>query len=444
MSRGRRYLEGLYTPLTDEVSSHELEVSGRIPAGLDGHYVRTGANPPADTDPDRHHLLASMAMVHGIQLGGGRALGYRNRWIRPPPIPAHLAPDLLVPAGDGCAGLFTHAGQLFATAEMGLPCRLSPQLDTLGLADFGGPLPSGAAPHPRHDPRSGDLHLLAYHFEAPYLRHHRVNPRGQLLESRQLSLPHPGMVHDFALTPEHLLIFDLPVRFDEDALLDGQPLPYRWQERAEARIGLLPRQGPSTAIRWFAMDPCWISHVVGAVEEGERVVVDVIRQPSRFRNDLRGSDDGPGQLLRCTLDPRFDFALVEVLDHDAQDLPTTDPRQSGPRRWLWTTAQEPDGEAHLPAGRQVYRHDLGLGERATVALPEGYLAGPMTFVAAHPSAPEGKGWLLGYLSHEGDECGEMIILDATAPEAAPVARITLPRRMPLGSHGCWWPVDQVR
>lgn len=444
MKGSRRYLDGLYKPLTTELTAHDLTVTGRVPAGLDGRYIRTGANPMTAVDPERHHLLASVGMVHGTELGGGRALSHRNRWIRPPSIPAHLARHLLVPAGDGCSGLFTHAGSLFATAEMGAPCQLSPQLETLGLADFGAPLPTGSAPHPQHDPRSGELHMLAYHFEAPYLRHHRIDARGQLVESRELSLPHPGMIHDFALTTRHLLLFDLPVHFSEDALLEGQPLPYRWQERAEARVGLLPRQGSSTATRWFTLDPCWVSHVAGAREDGERVIVDLISQPSRFRHDLRGDDDGPGQLLRCTLDPRFDFALVEVLDHAPQDLPTFDPRLLGERRWLWTTAQEPDAAGHLPAGRQLYRHDLLRGERETIPLPAGYCGGPMTFVPAHRSAPEGKGWLLGYLSHEGEGCGEMIILDAMAPQADPVARIRLPQRMPLGSHGCWLAAHQPR
>lgn len=64
--------------------------------------------------------------------------------------------------------------------------------------------------------------------------------------------------------------------------------------------------------------------------------------------------------------------------------------------------------------------------------------------AGSPQCAEGKGWLLGYLSHMDADCGELIILDATRPQADPLARIRLPQRMPLGSHGCWLARDQLR
>ncbi|TVS16810.1 MAG: hypothetical protein EA417_09175 [Gammaproteobacteria bacterium] len=439
MAPSGRNLRDNFAPVTEERSDFDLRFCGRLPVGLKGQYVRTGANPKGDVDPARDLGLASPGMVHGTLLGGGRALGYRNRWIRPPSIPRDLERELLLPAGNGAAALFHHAGQLHATAELGLPCRLSSNLDTLGLCDFGGPLPAGAAPHVRTDPRSGELHILAYHFEAPYLRHHRIDRRGHLLESRDLEWPRASMVHDFALTESHLVVFDLPVLFSEDALLDGQPLPYRWHPDAGARIGLLSRRGPVEA-QWFDLDPCWVTHLAGARRDETRIVVDMITAPTRFQQDCRGEDEGARQLVRCTLDPRRGVALPEVLDADAQDNPARDTRVAyADSRWLWTTALVTDADGQLPAGRCVYRHDLKTGERIEITFPDACLGSEMTFVPADPRAAEGKGWLLGYLWSPDDDCSEMLVLDAQAPEAPPLARVQLPQRIPFGSHGCWVP-----
>lgn len=436
-----RYLQGHFAPLPEERSDFELPVEGRLPAALGGQYVRTGCNPRPDADPGRVHQLAGAGMVHGVELAGGRAIGYRNRWIDPPTLDAAASRELLVPPGDGAAGLFHHAGNLYATAELGLPCRLSRNLETLGIAEFGAQLPAGAAPHARFDPGNGELHLLAHHFESPHLRHHRIDHRGQLVESRILPFDRPAMVHDFALTDAHLVVFDLPVLFSEDALLDGQPLPYRWQADAPARVGLVPRHGDAGDTQWFVMDACWIAHVAGARLDGGATLVDVIRRPARFRHDLRGDDEGPGELTRLTLDPRRGVAMMEILDNAPQDLPARDPRQAyGDSRWLWTTAQDDDGQGGiLPAGSCLYRHDLQSGDRQVLSLPENRLAGECTFVPAHPRAPHGKGWLLTCAAGGEHEPGELLVLDASDPECPPTARVRLPQRIPFGSHGCWVP-----
>lgn len=431
---------GNFAPVTDECSALDLEVTGRIPAGLDGQYVRTGSNALAGTDPRQPNRPADAGMVHGTRLGSGRALGYRNRWIRPPSIPQPIERDVLVPAGDGSAALFLHAGSLYATAELGLPCLLSNRLETLGLCDFGAPLPAGAAPHARHDPRSGELHVLSYHFEPPYVRHHRIDSRGQLLESRQLPWQRPSMVHDFGLLDSHLVVFDLPVLFSEDALLDGQPLPYRWFPTAGARIGLVPRNGPADDAEWFELDPCWVTHLAGVRREGNRIVIDAIVASARIEPGRAGETEGACRLGRFTLDRSRNAALLETLDNDPQEQPMRDDRLPyGDGRWLWTTAQDQDADGFLPAGCCLYRHDLVTGERAEVWMPERGLCGEVTFVPADERAPEGKGWLVGYVWQPEDDRSELLVLDAMQPEAAPLARVSLPQRVPFGTHGCWLP-----
>ncbi len=438
MPSGRRYLEGNFAPVTTELAAFDLPTLGKLPQSLGGRYCRTGPNPRPGADPDHYHWSAGAGMVHAVELARGRAVSYRNRWIEPQAMPRGHDSELMVPPGTGNAALLQHAGRLYATSEMALPLELSGSLDTLAASNFGGSMPAGTVSHAHQDRLTGDLHMLAYHFEAPYLCHHRIDPRGRLVETRALPMHRPAMVHDFALTAEFLVVFDLPVLFSEDALLDGQPVPYRWQPEAPARVGLVPRHADPEATEWFDLPPCWITHVIGARQVADQVEVDAVRQPARYHRDLRGEDEGPGQLLRCTLQRRRGVALVEILDAAAQDLPVQDPRLSaGEGRWLWTTAMAatPDG-CHLPAGRCLYRHDLRAGTRDVIDLGE-RMAGEFSFVPAHSRADEGQGWLVGYAWDPQRDMSELLVLLADEPSAEPLASVSLPGRVPFGNHGEW-------
>ncbi|MGW4796484.1 carotenoid oxygenase family protein, partial [Nonomuraea sp. NPDC004297] len=42
-----KYVEGHFAPVTEEVTAYDLPVTGRIPAELNGRYLRNGPNPQA-------------------------------------------------------------------------------------------------------------------------------------------------------------------------------------------------------------------------------------------------------------------------------------------------------------------------------------------------------------------------------------------------------------
>src|SRR5688500_6071800 len=73
-------LSGDDAPVHDETTITDLVVSGSLPEALSGQYLRIGPNPiggdPLPNGP------AAEAMVHAIALRAGRAVSYRNRWIR--------------------------------------------------------------------------------------------------------------------------------------------------------------------------------------------------------------------------------------------------------------------------------------------------------------------------------------------------------------------------
>src|SRR5438128_2452717 len=92
------FLAGNYAPVADEVILTDLEVRGAVPEALDGRYLRIGPNPLGDP-PQPYHWFVGDGMVHGIELAGGRARTYRNRWVRTTDVAAKLgAPPVDGPA----------------------------------------------------------------------------------------------------------------------------------------------------------------------------------------------------------------------------------------------------------------------------------------------------------------------------------------------------------
>lgn len=468
------YPQAHRTPLEAEHVSFDLPVTGRIPTGLDGLYARTGPNAlPGQRSRHGHHPIDD-GMVHGVRLQDGRCLWQRNRWIATPEVARALGsadanpeppslPGALVPEGTGNAALCCHAGRLYALSELGLPWELSPNLETLGVRDFGGPLPAGSITHPHLDARSGELQTLGYHPDPPFLRHHVIDARGHMIDQRTLPLDRPTMIHDFGLTAEHLVLFDLPALFSEEAMLDGEPLPYRWDADGDARIGLFPRRGDAAAARWFTVDPCWITHFAAVRSRNGVIEIDLIRRRGLEATGLEGSElDGSGleahgprfdarrgarsstaaqdppRLAHCRIDPRSDHALIELHSETPQDLPSRDPRAPpGQDTRFWTLGLATADGAPLPAGDRIIAHVPELDRCTEYPLEAGWLASELTFVPRHPRAALHDGWLIGFLHRDDGPACNFAVFDTQALRRGPVATIALPQRVPFGGHGCW-------
>ncbi|MDE2611158.1 MAG: carotenoid oxygenase family protein, partial [Burkholderiales bacterium] len=70
--------------------------------------------------------------------------------------------------------------------------------------------------------------------------------------------------------------------------------------------------------------------------------------------------------------------------------------------------------------------------------PDAMAAEPV-FVAAHASAGEDEGWVLSFVYDATTDRSALIVLDAQHFDHAPLARISLPQRVPYGAHGSWVP-----
>ena len=67
--------------MKEEVTAFDLPVTGQVPDGLNGRYLRNGPN-PLGLDDASYHWFVGAGMAHGVRLREGKAEWYRNRWVR--------------------------------------------------------------------------------------------------------------------------------------------------------------------------------------------------------------------------------------------------------------------------------------------------------------------------------------------------------------------------
>jgi len=441
-----RYLAGNFAPVSDERTATDLPVEGAIPKELRGRLLRNGPNPIAP-DPAAYHWFMGDGMLHAIELRDGRAVSYRNRWVRTDqavsllgedPIPGQ--PDDVFPVGSSVANthVVTHAGKIFALVEVCLPTEVRPDLSTVGRYDFGGKLRSAMTAHPKVDPVTGEMLFFGYDpFGPPWLRYHVVNANGELVRSEDIDIKGPSMVHDFAITERNVVFLDLPVVFDFD-LVGKRPFPAEWKPDYGARVGVMPRDGGNADVRWFDVEPCYVFHPLNAYDEGSTIVVDVARHPKMFATDIYGPAELPPTLDRWTIDLDAGKVIEERLDDRPQEFPRVDDRVVGRRhRYGFATHFGIDDEGIQLGG--LVKHDLQTGTSEARSFGRGTHASEGVFVPAADDAGEDEGWLLSVVYDERRDASDLVVLDATDVTGAPVATVRLPQRVPFGFHGSWVP-----
>ncbi len=444
------YLVGIHEPMRSELTLQDLAVTGSIPAGLDGRYLRMGAN-PVNPDPAGHHWFLGDGMVHGIAIRDGRALWYRNRWVRSRLAAAALgraaAPGPRRGRNDTVnTNVADIGGRAFALVEAGsFPVELSEDLEEQRYNPFDGTLHGSFTGHPHRDPLTGEHHAVAYDGSVwDAVRHVVVSADGKVVRDVPVAVKHGPCIHDCAFTARFAVVLDLPVTFSMRALLGGHLFPFRWNPAHHARVGLLPRHGDAADIIWCDVEPCFAFHVANAFDceeggEDGRVILDVIAYPTMFASDAGGLD-ALGRLERWTVDPSARRVERRVIDPTPQEFPRIDERRFGQGyRYAYTVSVPPDANPQLTGATRLYKHDLDTGGRRVHEFGDDHLPGEFVFVPAAAGAAEDEGWLMGLVVNAAEETTDFVILDAQSFEAAPVAAVRVPHRIPPGFHGNWFP-----
>ena len=436
------YMADNYAPVAEELTATDLKIEGELPKELNGRYLRNGPNPLAPVDMAKHHWFSGEGMVHGVRLEEGRALWYRNRYVRSEAIVAALGEEVAGRQLGGSANthVIGHAGRTFAIVEAGSPpVELTYELETVGANNFFGTLPDMAfSAHPKIDPDTGDLHAMAYSWPGflDHVQYVHVGRDGRV--KKTLDIPVPGMVmmHDMSLTSRYVVIYDLPVTISGELIQRGMNFPFAWNDDYAPRVGLLPRDGGAADIIWAEVSPCYVFHPMNAYDDADgNVVLDVCRYERMFLNDNNGPfRDSQATLDRWTVNPTTGKLTEQRVSEQKQDFPRVHPGlNSKPYRFGYSVAVEGPG---FPA---INKYDMTTGAHSQFDLGPGRHSGEPYFIPREGGTAEDDGYLMSYVYDGARDASELLVLDASDLGSKPLARVMLPGRVPYGFHGSWVP-----
>lgn len=455
------FLSGNFAPVFEEHDTEALPVTGRIPDGLRGTYLRNGSNPQF-TPLGRYHWFDGDGMIHGVYLDEGTAR-YRNRWVKTVGLEEErkaghalfgginnfMIPDdmeLLAKIGGpfknvGNTHVVGHAGKILALWEGGFPHELTAELDTVGLYDFCGALVGAMTAHPKIDPVTGEMLFFGYSQFPPYLRFHVADAAGNLVRSEEIDIPAGVMMHDFVITDRHVLFLDAPAVFNLEAVVSGEPA-IAWKPENGCRVGVLPREKSAADITWHEVDPCFVFHFMNAYADGDRIVIDAARHARLGMpgDPIEAGATGP-TLSRFTIDTVRGTATCEQLDDRGIEFPRINDANAGlAHRYGYSPSMDPNSpEAEIGVFDRFIQYDLQTGGSTEHRFGPGKAVGEGVFAPDPDGSAENDGWLLSYVYDAAEDRTDFVVLDARDLAADPVAVVHLPTRVPHGFHGSWLP-----
>jgi carotenoid cleavage dioxygenase len=438
-------------------------VSGEVPAGLVGSFVRNGPNPMFEP-LGSYHMFDGDGMLHGLTFGPD-GVSYRNRWIRSRGLAVEVAQGRSVYPGlgdvmnfpsrelTGDAGpvknpanthIIRHAGRFLALWEGGLPTEVTASLDTVGEYDFDGRLDGSMTAHPRLDPRTGEMFFFAYSLFAPFLRYHVVDASGALVHSVAIDLPAPVMMHDFVITEHHAVFLDSPIVFNMENLGNGPMVS--WRPENGTRIGVMPRMGSADQLRWFEIEPGHVQHFWNGWVDGDRIEF----SGSRFDAPDFGIDSTapidestasptPPRPTRYWVDLAAGTAGTEQFDDLGGDFNRINDDYNGvPTRYLYMAALA-SADRVIGDFDTIVKYDEVTGARSDWFSGSRGHIGESVFAPDPNGSAEDDGWLVNAVYDDERDATDVVVLDARDVATGPLATVHVPRRIPFGFHANWFP-----
>ena len=454
-----------FSTLERETTIDELELSGELPAWLEGSLLRTGPARFEVGEQRMRHWFDGLAMLHRFSIDAGR-VSYGNRYLHSRAYRAASERGEIAYsefATDPCRSLFKRVQTMFApgatitdnanvnVARLGerylamtetpMPVRFDPHtLQSARVPELAAPGELASA-HPHLERSSGGMLNYAAHLgpRSSY-RFYTLAPQEGAKAVTVASLPvrEPAYMHSFGLTERFIVLAEFPLLVNPLRLaLAGRPYieNYRWRPERGTRFTLIDRTSGEASASYRA-EACFAFHHVNAFEQDGAVIVDVCAYPdAQVIDDLylerlrAGKPVAAAALTRFSLDPASSDVQAERLCDGDLELPRINYSRchERPYRYVWGNGLGPSGFLE-----RIVKVDIA--ERSERAFGEdGCYPGEPVFVARPASTEEDDGVLLSVVLDA--RAGNSMLLVLDAHDLHELARAQVPHHIPFGFHG---------
>ncbi|RLN12190.1 hypothetical protein C2845_PM09G03800 [Panicum miliaceum] len=428
--------EGNFRPVKEIGEAVLLnDLSGEVPEDFpEGVYIRNGPNPLHPTQTIADSIFGSTSymyyeghgMLHAVYFNksslGEWKISYRNKYVESDTFQLEGEKNevAFVPSADGephatlvafvlnilrfgkavkdsaNTNIFEYAGRAFAVTENHLPYEIDiNNLNTLGPYNINGAWDQPFTSHPKKIHGSGDLVIIGTNTEKPHYVLGEISSDGEkLLHKVDLKFEEGKLIHDIGVT----------TKFIENDM------------KGKSRIRVMPRFGDSESIIWFDVENHCSYHLFNCFEDGNEVVVRGCRiLGSIIPSDRHRADKSKWLNLESGTTNEGYITSEKV----SMDFPVINDKFIGIRN-KYGYAQVVDSLATSKTGlfkfKMIAKLHFDMPDKGN-------------------GIDEDDGWVVTYVHDEGTNISQVYIIGAKRFSEEPVAKITLPQRVPYGFHG---------
>ncbi len=263
--------QGFFAPLRFEATIRDCEVEGEIPSEINGTFYRCGIDRQYPARFQGDALFNEDGFVDMFRFGNGH-VDFRSRYVRTERFLAErkarralfglyrnrLTNDPSVKdvsLNTANTNVIFHGGRLMALKEDSPPTEMDPDtLETKGPWRFDGKLDSLTfTAHPKIDGVTGEMIAFGYEAKGDLtddVALYWIDKSGRVTREIWFKAPVVGMMHDMAITEDHIVIPIASYSTSRERLEAGK-VHWAWNPKQPIYVAVLPRDGDAKDVRWF-------------------------------------------------------------------------------------------------------------------------------------------------------------------------------------------------